>query len=182
MTVTPGAAEAGCLAMRPILGEMCAGCRDGHPAMMRGMSQEYPPSMRRWTVRGSEYVVRQPPWFVLRRDHVVLPDGHDLGSYYVVEQKEWANVVAVTADDQVVMVRQYRHGLGESHLEIPGGFADGEPLAGARRELVEETEDLEVELHPLAGVRALIKQGAIVHALHIAPLLAALLELEPQAV
>ena len=52
------------------------------------------------------------------------------------------NVIAVTEDGKVVLVRQYRHGTGEVTLEIPGGAVekdDRSPLLAARRELLEET-------------------------------------------
>jgi len=55
---------------------------------------------------------------------------------------DWVNVVAVTAKGQVVLVRQFRHGTGQTTLEIPGGAVDPEdrsPLAAAKRELREET-------------------------------------------
>jgi 8-oxo-dGTP pyrophosphatase MutT (NUDIX family) len=54
----------------------------------------------------------------------------------------WVVVLAVTAAQEVVMVRQYRHGSEKIHLELPGGLVDPEdpsPIAAARRELLEET-------------------------------------------
>jgi ADP-ribose pyrophosphatase len=59
----------------------------------------------------------------------------------VLESADWVNVVAVTASGQVVMVAQYRFGIGATNLEPPGGIIDpGEDsLAAARRELLEET-------------------------------------------
>jgi 8-oxo-dGTP pyrophosphatase MutT (NUDIX family) len=59
----------------------------------------------------------------------------------VLESVDWVNMVALTADGQSVMVRQYRFGVGYSTLETPGGMVDpGEaPLAAAQRELREET-------------------------------------------
>ncbi|MCA9752204.1 MAG: NUDIX hydrolase [Gemmatimonadetes bacterium] len=58
-----------------------------------------------------------------------------------VETGDWVNVVATTPDDEVVLVRQFRHGVEEFTLEIPGGIVDaGEPPArAAARELREET-------------------------------------------
>lgn len=59
----------------------------------------------------------------------------------VFEFRSWANVLALTKKNEVVLVKQYRHGVQETLLELPGGVVDeGEnPLDGARRELMEET-------------------------------------------
>lgn len=62
-------------------------------------------------------------------------------SFYVIESPEWVNIVPVTADGEVVLIEQYRHGTEEVTLEIPGGLIDeGEsPAECAGRELTEET-------------------------------------------
>ncbi len=59
----------------------------------------------------------------------------------VLESVDWVNVVALTADGQCVVIRQFRFGVGYPTLEVPGGMVDpGEsPLTAARRELMEET-------------------------------------------
>ena len=65
-----------------------------------------------------------------------------LDEYFVWEYPAWVNVVAVTDDDRLVMVRQYRHGLGRVAFEIPAGVVDAtdpDPESAARRELLEET-------------------------------------------
>jgi len=61
--------------------------------------------------------------------------------FYVIDAPDWINVIPLTDDRQVLMVRQYRFGIEEFTLEIPGGMCDpGEsPLEAARRELLEET-------------------------------------------
>src|SRR4051812_19424383 len=62
--------------------------------------------------------------------------------FYVFDAPDWVNVVAVTEDDDVVLIEQYRHGSERVTLEIPGGMIDPEdaaPEVAARRELLEET-------------------------------------------
>jgi len=61
--------------------------------------------------------------------------------FYILESSDWINVIPLTADDKVVMIRQYRHGSREVTLEIPGGLVDpgDTPKKAAARELIEET-------------------------------------------
>jgi 8-oxo-dGTP pyrophosphatase MutT (NUDIX family) len=69
------------------------------------------------------------------------PTSGEEHDFYCIESAEWVNVVPVTTDGQVVMVRQFRHGSQTLTLEIPGGMIDaGEtPAEAALRELLEET-------------------------------------------
>lgn len=62
-------------------------------------------------------------------------------SFFVFENPDWVNVIAVTKDRKVVLIEQFRHGIEQNILEIPGGMIDEneEPEIGARRELLEET-------------------------------------------
>ena len=62
--------------------------------------------------------------------------------FFVINCANWVNVVAVTEDDHLVMVEQYRHGSGTVELEVPGGMmdpSDVSPLEAGVRELREET-------------------------------------------
>lgn len=61
--------------------------------------------------------------------------------FFIIEPADWVNIIAITADRQVVLVRQFRHGIEEVTIEIPGGMIDPgeEPLQAAIRELYEET-------------------------------------------
>jgi ADP-ribose pyrophosphatase len=55
---------------------------------------------------------------------------------------EWVNIIALTSDDQVIMIRQYRHAIKKTILEIPSGLidkGDSSPLEAAAHELLEET-------------------------------------------
>lgn len=93
-----------------------------------------------WKLLSSEYLFRRP-WLTARRDVCQLPDGRINDEYYVLEYPTWINVVALTREGDMVLVRQYRHGLGRTCFEIVAGCVEeGEtPLAAARRELLEET-------------------------------------------
>jgi 8-oxo-dGDP phosphatase len=104
--------------------------------------RRFPDDPSPWKVLARDYLHRQPPWLVLRRDHLQLPGGREIRDYFVSEFPPWANVVAVTGADEVVLVRQYRPGIGDVHFEIPAGVIDPkdrDPEAAARRELLEET-------------------------------------------
>lgn len=69
------------------------------------------------------------------------PDGHEPRAFFVVDAPDWINVIPLTDDDRVVMVRQFRFGIEGFTLEIPGGMCDADeaPIDAARRELREET-------------------------------------------
>lgn len=96
--------------------------------------------IKKWKLLDSEYLFRRP-WLTARRDRLELPDGRIHPEYYVLEYPSWVNIIAITADGRFVMVEQYRHGLGEVSFELCAGVVeDGEePIAAARRELMEET-------------------------------------------
>lgn len=96
--------------------------------------------MKKWTLLDSRYIV-QRPWATLRVDKLQLPNGNIKDEYYVLEYPTWVNMVAFTEDDELLLVRQYRHGAGEILVELPAGVVEeGEdPAEAARRELLEET-------------------------------------------
>jgi 8-oxo-dGTP pyrophosphatase MutT (NUDIX family) len=96
---------------------------------------------RPWKVLSREYLARKL-WYTVRVDRVELPNGTVIPEYWVNEYPPWVNVVALTDDDQVVLIRQYRHGIAQVHWEIPAGTTDPEDTSlevAARRELLEET-------------------------------------------
>lgn len=80
-------------------------------------------------------------WYRLRQDTVLLPNGLVVDDYFVSLRSDIAMVLPITADGEIVFVRQYRHGVGKILLELPAGnFDEAEvPLAVAKRELMEET-------------------------------------------
>ena len=94
----------------------------------------------KWKTLKSEYIIKRP-WLTARRDTVELPTGVVNDEYYVLEYPTWVNVIAVTNGGEYVFIRQYRHGLGETCMEIVAGVCEEseQPEAAARRELMEET-------------------------------------------
>ena len=92
-----------------------------------------------WTVRGSRYLIRER-WLTARIDHGVTPAGIEV-PYYVQEYPGWVNVVALDKENHLILVRLYRHALGDISLELPGGcMEEGEsPVEAGARELLEET-------------------------------------------
>lgn len=166
--------------------------------------------IQKWERLASE-IVYTCRVFSLRKDRNRSPRDGRMHDFYVLESPDWVNIIPVTSDQQVVMIRQYRHGIDQITLEIPGGtidLHDPSPLHAARREMQEETgfdsedivplglvhpnpaiqgnrchtflargavkrfdphfdttEEAEVTLVPLSDIPALIRQGAISHAL-----------------
>jgi 8-oxo-dGTP pyrophosphatase MutT (NUDIX family) len=79
--------------------------------------------------------------FSIRTDTVISPRTGAEHDFYIIESEDWINVIPFAADDQVVMIKQYRHGARKVTLEIPGGLVDpgDTPEKAAARELWEET-------------------------------------------
>ncbi|MBA2535716.1 MAG: NUDIX hydrolase [Rubrobacter sp.] len=93
-----------------------------------------------WKRLGSETLLENP-YFSLRSDRMRLPDGGIKDPYYVIERPDAAIVFPLTADGEVVLVRQYRPPIEMMELGLPAGLveADERPGEAARRELAEET-------------------------------------------
>lgn len=79
--------------------------------------------------------------FSVRTDRSISPRTGKEHDFYIIESQDWVNVIPLTSDQQVVMIRQYRHGAMGVTLEIPGGLIDAgdSPAEAASRELREET-------------------------------------------
>lgn len=79
--------------------------------------------------------------FRVREDLCKNSASRKTANFFVVENPDWVNIIALTDNDQVVLIEQYRQGSQEVTLEIPGGMIDPEeePLNCAERELLEET-------------------------------------------
>src|SRR5262249_3065264 len=108
----------------------------------------------RWEVLNSEIMYRCRI-FSVRRDHSRSLQSGQTHEFHVLETGDWVTVVPITADREVVMVRQFRHGIREVTLEVPAGMidaTDASAAAAAQRELREETGYAGGRLAPLGIV------------------------------
>lgn len=89
----------------------------------------------------SEYLFTDK-WLTLRKDTCQRPDGQIVSPYYVTEYSTWVTVACFVDDKTMLLVKQYRHALGEECIETPGGCVDDTDKdleTAARREILEET-------------------------------------------
>src|SRR6516225_3082923 len=106
---------------------------------MRNHSAEEPGDV--WEILSSKYVVKDR-WLTLRADDCRNAEGQSIAPFYVLEYPPWVNVLALTPERNVVLIKQYRHGIRQIILELPGGAVDEQDasiLDAAQRELREET-------------------------------------------
>lgn len=95
----------------------------------------------KWEILSSQYIYKDG-WFTARKDRCRMPSGKIVDPYYILEYPNWVNAVSLTESGNILMIRQYRHALGESIIEIPGGSmdtTDESPEFAMKRELLEET-------------------------------------------
>ncbi|WP_182922264.1 NUDIX hydrolase [Pedobacter planticolens] len=94
----------------------------------------------KWQKIASKYLVRER-WATLRVDTCKLQNGSIKDDYYVLEYPNWVNAIALTKENKIILVRQYRFAADIISLEIPGGVIDDgeEPETAIVRELQEET-------------------------------------------
>jgi len=95
----------------------------------------------KWKTISSEYL-RKETWCTIRIDTCETSEGKIISPYYVYEFPTWVTALAITEDNKAVMVTQYRHGIGETIIEIPGGCVDDTDATlqdAIARELMEET-------------------------------------------
>lgn len=95
--------------------------------------------MRSWRVVESRLLLDRT-WLRVHAQRVALPTGAEIDEFHLIEGPSWAAALALTSGGDVVVVEQYRHGIGGISLELPAGVFDGEEqaLQAARRELREE--------------------------------------------
>ncbi|MDD5168002.1 MAG: NUDIX hydrolase [Syntrophales bacterium] len=97
-------------------------------------------SVKKWEIISS-VLDKSYRIFSLRTDRARSPRTGEAYDFFVIESSTWVNIIPLTPDEKVVMVRQYRHGIRDITLEIPGGLVEAvdTPEEAAFRELREET-------------------------------------------
>lgn len=107
-----------------------------------------------WTVLSSEQLL-DCRIFRIERTLARSPVDQSVHDFFRIRSVDFAHIVPVTENDEVVMVRQYRHGSGEMSLEVPAGLIEpGEdPSQAAARECLEETGYVAARLQSLGMLR-----------------------------
>ena len=110
-------------------------------------------TVKLWDVISSEQAASYGI-FSFRTDRAVSPRTGQEHDFYILESTPWVNVIPVTPENEVVLIRQYRHGIRDLTLEIPGGLVEGQdtPEEAAIRELREETGYAASAMIPLGKV------------------------------
>ena len=113
-------------------------------------------SVEPWQVLESTYSYRDR-WLAVRSDTVRLPNGTVLSPFHTIEFPEWVCTIALTPERDIVLIEEYRHGVGRVSFELPCGAPDEEGedvLAAMKRELLEETGYASEEWHSLGSSTA----------------------------
>lgn len=109
-----------------------------------------------WKILNSKYVIKDK-WISLRADTCIMPSGKIVEPYYILEYPTWVSVVAITKKNEVILVKQYRHGCKKTLLELPSGCMevyDLSPMDAIKRELLEETGYTSEEFIDLGTISA----------------------------
>jgi ADP-ribose pyrophosphatase len=107
--------------------------------------------MEKWQILKSQMIIDHQ-WCQVRQDQVKLPHGQIIDDFFVNVRPDIALILPLTCQNEIVFVKQYRHGVGEILLELPAGAflpEEENPILAAKRELVEETGYIADDLIPL---------------------------------
>ena len=94
-----------------------------------------------WQILDSEYLYKET-WFTIRKDRCRTEEGKIIDPYYVYEFPTWVTALPITENGEVLLIKQYRHGIQKTIIEIPGGCVDDTDTSfesAIKRELLEET-------------------------------------------
>ena len=79
--------------------------------------------------------------FDVHRQKMLRDSDQKQGEFFVIETNDWVNVLPITEDNEIILVRQFRYGTKKFSLEPPGGVVENgeDPILAGQRELLEET-------------------------------------------
>ena len=97
--------------------------------------------MKPWRILSRRVLLARPPWLTVGEQDVELPDGTVLNGFNWIATRSFAIVVPLLDGDRTILARSFKLGVGAISLSLPAGYLEPaeEPLAGAKRELREET-------------------------------------------
>jgi ADP-ribose pyrophosphatase len=97
--------------------------------------------MEHWKTLKTEALYVAAPWLKLSIEQIELPDGRVVNDYHRIQMQDYVVIFTQVPDGRVILLNQYKHGVGKVSLTLPGGglIQDEAPLAAAQRELLEET-------------------------------------------
>jgi ADP-ribose pyrophosphatase len=106
-----------------------------------------------WRILSRRVLLERPPWFTVGAQDVELPGGEILRDFNWITMRSFAIVVPILDGGRTILARSFKLGVGAVSLSLPAGYLEQgeEPLAGAKRELLEETGHEATEWIPLGG-------------------------------
>lgn len=99
------------------------------------------PKRNSWICNEEHLILKTPVMDIVKRECQSSEDGR-AHSFYLLKSRDWCNIIPVTADGKLVLVRQFRAGISGHTFEVPGGIiesSDADVQAAALREMIEET-------------------------------------------
>jgi 8-oxo-dGTP pyrophosphatase MutT (NUDIX family) len=104
------------------------------------MSESFHFTKEKWGITKDKKLLETPIFSL--HEKVMNPQNSDARpSFYVLNAPEWINIIALTPENEIILVEQYRAGIDRLTLELPGGMVDAGESAeeAAKREMLEET-------------------------------------------
>ena len=96
---------------------------------------------QKWKTRSREVLLKRPPWFEVFVEEVELPEGRIVSDYHQIIMPHYTAVFAVTKDEKIMVLRCYRHSVGDVTLTMPGGMLENQedPINGIKRDFYKQT-------------------------------------------